>query len=89
MSKYPEMENDNNALIIRVVCYAGYKGEETPKHFYVGERKVVVVEIIDRWLSPDLSYFKVKGNDSDVYIIRYDIKSDHWEMTMYQAGIAK
>ena len=70
---------------IRVECYAGYRGEETPLRFYCGERKVEVVEVLDRWLAPDHCYFKVKGDDTATYIIRYDVASDQWELTMFAA----
>ena len=70
---------------IRVECYAGYRGEETPLRFYCGERKVEVAEVLDRWLAPDHRYFKVKGDDAATYIIRYDVPSDRWELTMFSA----
>jgi len=34
---------------VRVVCYEGYKAEETPRAFLLGERRVEVVRILDRW----------------------------------------
>ena len=70
---------------IRVECYDGYRGEETPLRFYFGERKVEVAEALDRWLAPDHRYFKVKGDDAATYIIRYDVPSDRWELTMFSA----
>ena len=70
---------------IRVECYAGYRGEETPLRFYFGERKVEVAEVLDRWLAPDHRYFKVKGDDGGRYIICYDVPSDQWELTMFAA----
>ena len=72
-------------LAIRVECYAGYRGEETPLRFYCGERKVEVAAVLDRWLAPDHRYFKVKGDDAAIYIIRYDVASDQWELTMFAA----
>ena len=72
-------------FVIRVECYAGYRGEETPLRFYCGERKVEVAEVLDRWLAPDHRYFKVKGDDAATYIIRYDVASDQWELTMFAA----
>lgn len=69
-----------------VDCYAGHRGEETPRRFWVEERPVVVCEILDRWLAPDHRYFKVAGDDGDAYIIRHDVASGRWEMTMYQRG---
>jgi hypothetical protein len=74
------------SFAIRVECYAGYRGEETPVRFYLGERKVEVIEVLDRWLSPDHRYFKVKGDDGGLYIIRYDVLSDQWELTTFSAG---
>ena len=70
---------------IRVESYAGYRGEETPLRFYCGERKVEVAEVLDRWLAPDHRYFKVTGDDGGRYIIRYDVASNRWELTMFSA----
>ena len=73
-------------LAIRVECYAGYRGEETPRRFYLGERVVEAVEVLDCWLAPDHRYFKIKGDDGAIYIIRHDVPSDRWELTMFAAG---
>ena len=66
---------------VRVECYAGYRGEETPRRFSFGERPVEVDEVIDRWLTPDHRYFKVRGDDDGVYVLRHDAVSGRWEMT--------
>ncbi len=69
---------------LRVECYAGYKGEETPRRFHIGERRVEVAEVIDRWLAPDHSYFKVLGDDGAVYILRHgEDEEGEWELTVY------
>lgn len=70
---------------VRVECYAGYRGEETPVRFYLGEKKIEVVEVIDRWLAPDHRYFKVKGDDGANYILRHDTTADRWELTLFSA----
>ncbi len=70
---------------IRVVCYAGYRGEETPRHFYLGERLIVVDEVIDRWLAPDHRYFKVRSPAGDTYILRHSSLSDSWELTLFES----
>jgi hypothetical protein len=70
-------------LSIRVECYAGHRGEETPRRFFVGERPVEVIEVLDRWLGPEHRYFKVRGDDGDVYILRYDAATNQWELTMF------
>ena len=72
-------------LTLRVECHAGYRGEESPLRFHIGTRTIEVVEVIDRWLSPDHRYFKVLGDDAGVYILRYDTSSNLWELTLFDA----
>lgn len=71
---------------IRVECYAGHRGEESPRRFFLGERAIEVVEIVDRWLAPAHRYFKVSGDDGGVYILRHDVPKDVWEMTLFDSG---
>ena len=75
-----------NTLSIRVECYAGYQGEETPRRFFMGERRIEVVDVVDRWLAPNHRYFKVKGDDGDLYVIRYDTVLNAWELTVFKRG---
>ena len=65
---------------IRVECYAGYRGEEEPRAFTLGERRFAVLEVRDRWLAPDHRYFKVKADDGSTYVLRYDTGSDQWDL---------
>ena len=69
---------------IKVNCYAGYRGEEEPREFLLGKIKIQIKEIIDRWLSPDHRYFKVRGSDGDTYIVRHNVSTDQWELTMFK-----
>ena len=71
---------------IQVDCYAGYRGEETPRRIRMADNKIEVREIVDRWLSPDHRYFKVKGSDDATYIIRHDILAWQWELVFYQSA---
>ena len=54
---------------IRVECYAGHRGEQTPLRFYLGDNEIEVAELLDSWLAPDHRYFKVRGDDDAVYIL--------------------
>jgi hypothetical protein len=78
--------NQSDNLEIRVECYAGYRGEQTPKRFYIRERCIEIEDELDRWIDPDHRYFKVRGKDGGIYILRHDVKADCWEMTMYYSG---
>jgi hypothetical protein len=71
-------------LQISVECYAGHRGEETPRRFCLGKREIDVVEVVDRWLAPDHRYFKVRGDDGSLYILRHDVASQRWELTLFE-----
>ena len=77
---------NKDSLIITVECYAGHRGEESPRRFFLGKKPVEVSEILDRWLAPDHRYFKLRGDDDAVYIIRHDVKTGQWELTMFDSG---
>ena len=70
--------------MLKVECYSGHRGEETPRALTISDRRVFVDEILDRWLAPDHRYFKLKGDDGDLYIVRQDTTSGAWELTMFK-----
>ncbi len=70
---------------IEVDCHAGYRGEETPRSIRFRDRSVAAVAVIDRWLAPDHRYFKIRGDDGGLYIIRHDVASLEWELVVYEA----
>ena len=71
---------------MKVECYAGHRGEETPRRFYLGKRGIEVVEVLDRWIDPAHRYFKLRGNDGGIYILRYSTSEHVWELTLYDSG---
>ena len=73
-------------LAITVECYAGYRAEQTPRTLVLGDRRVEVAEVLDQWLAPDHRYFKLRGHDGDVYLVRHDVSAGAWELTMFQRG---
>ena len=74
---------------IRVDCYAGHRGEETPRRIHLDGRCVEVADILDRWLAPDHRYFKVLASDDAIYIVRHNVSADAWDLTMYQSASAQ
>ena len=73
---------------LKVVRYAGYRGDETPQKFFLGDREVEIESVLDRWQAPDHRYFKCLGSDGDTYILRHDVVADRWELTMFaKSGI--
>ena len=71
---------------VQVECYAGYRAEEEPRAFTLGERRFEVVAILDRWLSPDHRYFKIKADDGNTYILRLDTATGDWTLQSYWKG---
>ena len=69
---------------IAVECYAGYRGEQTPRRFTLGERTFEIDDVVDQWLAPDHRYFKVRTADGEVCILRHDVASARWELTLFQ-----
>ena len=76
---------ERRLLRVGVECYAGHRGEQTPRMLILGDRRVVVAEVLDAWLAPDYRYFKLRGSDGDTYLVRHDDRSDTWELTMFRA----
>jgi hypothetical protein len=72
-------------LTVGVECYAGHRGEQTPRTLILGDRRIAVAEVLDAWLAPDYRYFKVRGADGDTYLVRHDERSNNWELTMFRA----
>jgi hypothetical protein len=70
--------------LVDVECYAGYRGEETPRRFRLGERQTEIADVVDSWLAPDHRYFKVRDTQGDLYILRNDVVSDRWELTLFR-----
>ena len=77
---------DGHRFEIGVQCYAGYRGEETPRALRIGERRIDVIEVLDRWLAPAHRYFKLRGDDGGVYIVRHDPGADGWELILFDSG---
>ena len=73
-------------MAIKVECHAGYRGEEYPLRFYLGERLIEATEILDRWLDPEYRYFKLRGDDGGIYILCHSVANDTWNMTLYNSG---
>ena len=74
---------------IEVECYSGYKANERPVAFTYHKRRREVAEIVDRWYEGDLeaqnsdvSYFKVRTVEGEVFLLRYVSLFDTWSIVM-------
>jgi hypothetical protein len=74
---------------IHVECEAGPNGDPEPRRLRLGATGVVVAEIVDRWPAFGHHYFKVRGTDGGIYIVRRDAAAGTWRLTFYQAPEAE
>ncbi|CAL1238872.1 hypothetical protein [Candidatus Methylocalor cossyra] len=58
-------------------------GVPEPFAFYLGERRIDVLEVMDRWLAADYGYFKLRTAEG-IYILRHDDREQRWALTLYK-----
>ncbi len=69
---------------LEVEIEAGGRGIEIPRRVYLDGRKIEVVENVDQWHGRDYRYFKIRCDDGNLYILRFDEACSEWELTMFQ-----
>jgi hypothetical protein len=67
---------------VQVECYSGYKADERPLRFFLGEIGYSVEEVLDRWYGPGSTYFRVKADDGNLYILRHSWEEDPFLWTL-------
>jgi hypothetical protein len=60
---------------------------EKLRRFQFDGREIEVTENIDQWHGADYRYFKVRGSDGNIYILRFDEVRGDWKLTMYQRSV--
>ncbi|MFQ5777873.1 MAG: hypothetical protein ACE5IP_07690 [Terriglobia bacterium] len=75
---------------LRVESYAGYKADERPVRFYLRERLYQVEAVLDQWYSPGDTYFRVRADDGNIYILRHnqDPLEDAWTLESFRRAQA-
>ena len=71
-------------MTVRVEAYSGFKADERPLRFQLGDRWLVVEEVLDRWYDPDAIYFRVRADDGDLYVLRHAEPEDAWTLEAYR-----
>jgi len=71
---------------VQVQCYAGRKGGERPLRFRLEEHEYLVEEVLDQWYGPDHVFFKVRADDSNLYILRHETAAPdgEWELVSFR-----
>jgi len=69
---------------VQVESYVDESGIEKLRRIRFDGREIEVAENVDQWHGADYCYFKVRGSDANVYILRHDEARADWELTMYE-----
>jgi hypothetical protein len=72
-------------MTVEVESYSGFKSDERPLRFRLGERWLAVLEITDRWYDPEATYFKVLAEDGSTYVLRHSDPADVWTLEAFRA----
>ena len=71
--------------LLRVECYAGYKGDERPVKLEIDERMVEITEVEDRWYSPGATFFRVLLTNGERYVLRREDAQDTWTLEAFRS----
>jgi len=74
------------AKSIAVECYAGYRADQRPLRFRLGEQSLEVVNVEDQWYSPHAVYFRVVAGDGNTYILCHDEQNDTWTLEAFRSA---
>jgi hypothetical protein len=65
---------------VRVECYAGYRGDETPRRLHLEGREIEVSEVVSRWKEPGALFFRVRTEEGRIYVLRKDESAGRWDI---------
>ena len=69
---------------VEVECYAGYRSAERPLRVRLGEQVLEVTEVEDRWFSPGETYFRVRVESGERYVLKHTAAQDVWSLEAYR-----
>ena len=70
-------------MLVQAETYVD-QGVEKLRRIRFDSREIEIVDNIDQWHGADYRYFKVRGSDGNLYIVRHDETRADWELTLYE-----
>jgi hypothetical protein len=74
---------------IQVEHHADHRGMPMPRKLHFDGHQVEVLETLDQWYGSDYRYIKIRGDDGQLCIVRFDEPSAEWELTMFKSARAQ
>ena len=71
---------------LEVESYSGRKADERPVRFSLEGHPYLVEEILDQWYGPQDSFYKVRADDNNVYILRHETSTPEgtWHLVSFR-----
>jgi len=71
---------------VNVECYAGRKADERPARFRLEGKQYSVEDVLDQWYEPDTTFYKVRADDGNLYILRQRSSSSYgdWDLVSFR-----
>jgi hypothetical protein len=69
---------------IRVMSYSGYRDDEMPRAFFLDDRKLEIIEVLETWREEGLNdkirrrFFKIRDSDGFIHKIYLDERTNEW-----------
>jgi len=60
---------------LEVDCYSGRIADERPVRFRLDGHEYFVEELLDQWYGPSDTFFRVRADDGNLYILRRETKT--------------
>ncbi len=65
---------------IRVESYSGHTADERPLRFELAGEWLHVVDVVRQWRTPEVMFFRVRGNDGLIYVLRQAHATGEWSL---------
>jgi hypothetical protein len=69
---------------LEVDCYSGRKADERPVRFRLDKREYTLEEVLDQWYGPDDTFYKVRAQDGNVYVLRHQTSDGSWHLAAFR-----
>lgn len=73
------------SMKLRVECYAGYKADQRPIKFWLDDALHFVESIGDQWYGPEASYFRVRADDGNTYVLGHNENTGEWTLESFRS----
>jgi hypothetical protein len=79
---------EKHSMRVQAESYVDQDGVEKLRRIRFDDHQIEIAENIDQWHGADYRYFKVRGSDGSLYIVRHNETRADWELTMYERAVS-